>query len=190
MRLFAERGAMLVTVTDLAQAAGVARGTIYNNLGDLTGLFDLVAAQLALEMNDRVTRAVVGFEDPASRLAVGIRLCLRRAHEEPEWGRFLSRFGYSSEALREIWMGQPLADLREGLALGRYQFPESRLDSVIGLISGATIGAIMSVLEGNKTWRAAGADIAELTLIALGLPRDEARKIAGANLPILSEPPQ
>ena len=175
---------MQVTVTDLAQAAGVARGTIYNNLGDLTGLFDLVAAQLAAEMNERVAQAVAGFEDPALRLASGIRLCLRRAHEEPEWGRFVSRFGYGVVALREIWAGQPLADLRAGLERGRYAFQASQLDSVIGFISGATLAAIFAVLEGARTWREAGSDVAELTLIARGLPRDEARAIASAPLPL------
>jgi len=184
MRLFAERGAMQVSVTDLAQAAGVARGTIYNNLGDLTGLFDLVAGQLAVEMNERVSQAVAGFDDPAVRLASGIRLCLRRAHDEPEWGRFVSRFGYGVVALREIWAGQPLDDLRAGLECGRYVFQASQLDSVIGFISGATLSAIFSVLEGARTWREAGADVAELTLVALGLSRDEAHAIASAELPL------
>jgi len=183
MQLFAERGDAHVSVSELAQAAGVARGTIYNNLGDLRGLFDLVAAHLASELNERLNSALVGVEDPALRLATGLRLCLRRAHEEPQWGRFLCRFGCSAAVLLEVWRGQPLADLHAGLAVGRYRFEERQLETVLGFVSGAAIGAIMTVLEGVRTWREAGSDLAELTLAALGLPRDEARAISLAPLP-------
>ena len=164
MQLFAERGAMQISVTDLAQAAGVARGTIYSNLHDLAGLFDLVAAELAAEMHERVTQAVAQFDDPALRLAAGIRLCVRRAHHEPQWGRFVSRFGFSAASLREIWTGQPLSDLRAGLARGRYCFAESQLLSAANFISGATVGAIVVTLDGVKTWPEAGAEVAEWTI--------------------------
>lgn len=187
MQLFAERGDARMTVSELAQAAGVARGTIYNNLGDLGGLFDLVAAELASELNQRLNAALAGLDDPALRLAAGLRLCLRRAHEEPQWGRFLCRFGCSAAALQEVWRGQPLADLHAGLARGRYLFREDQLDSVLGFISGAAIGAMMTVLEGLKTWREAGVDLAELTLTALGVPREEARAIALIDPPFLAE---
>jgi AcrR family transcriptional regulator len=180
MRLFVERGNAHVTVSELAQAAGVARGTIYNNLSDLDGLFDLVAQQLASELNERLVEALNGIDDPALRLATGLRLCLRRAHEEPAWGRFVSRFGCSATALREVWRGQPLADLHTGLARGRFLFRESQMETVVGVISGAAIGAMVPVLEGAKTWRDAGADLAELVLVAVGLSRAEARSIASS----------
>jgi AcrR family transcriptional regulator len=178
IQLFAERGAAHVSVSELAQAAGVARGTIYNNLGDLSGLFDIVARQLAMEMNERLVEALVGIDDPALRLATGLRLCLRRAHDEPQWGRFLCRFGCSAAALQEVWRGQPLADLHAGLARGRFTFREEQLDSLVGFISGAALGAIVTVLEGARTWREAGSDLAELVLIALGVKREEALAIS------------
>ncbi len=183
MKLFAERGDVHVTVSELAQAAGVARGTIYNNLGDLRGLFDIVAAQLAAELNERLVDALGGVDDPALRMATGLRLCLRRAHEQPQWGRFLCRFGCSSAALREVWRGQPFNDLRDGLELGRYRFRESQMETVVSFVSGATIGAMVTILDGAKTWREAGSDVAEFILVALGVDREEARAIAFSALP-------
>jgi len=41
-------------VGELAQAAGVARGTVYNNLTDADGLFSDVATQLSSEMSERI----------------------------------------------------------------------------------------------------------------------------------------
>jgi AcrR family transcriptional regulator len=183
MKLFAERGAMQLSVTDLAQAAGVARGTIYNNLGDLAGLFDAVALELALEISAGVVRAISVLDDPVQRLAAGIRLYILSATREPEIGRFLIRFGLSAASLRELWTGQPLADLIAGRAQGSYDFSESELDFFIAFISGAAIGAIAHTLEKPETRADAGMNAAERVLVALGLARDDARQKARATLP-------
>ncbi|WP_174188441.1 hypothetical protein [Nocardia barduliensis] len=67
-------------------------------------LFDHVCAQLAFEIHDANVRALGahGALDPLLRLATGIRLIVRRAHENPAMGRFLVRFGMSNESLREV----------------------------------------------------------------------------------------
>lgn len=183
LRLFAERGITQVNVSELAQAASVARGTIYNNLPDPEGLFEAVAAELADDMNQRIVASFADESDPARRLANGIRLYIRRAHEEPHWGRFLSRFAYSNASLQALWQGPVAADLAGGLQSGRYAFRDDQLPSAIGLLAGAVLSGILLVLEGIKTWREAGADAAELVLVALGLPREEARAMAGAEIP-------
>jgi AcrR family transcriptional regulator len=188
MQLFAERGVTQLNVTDLAHAAGVARGTIYNNLSNIEALFEDVAADLAIDMNDRVIRSFDGLEDPAERLATAMRLYVRRAHEEPHWGRFLTRFGLSVIALHHLWDGQPMEDLKKGVLLGRYSIQEDQLPSAVSLVAGSTLGAIFLVMEGIKTWREAGSHAAELTLTALGLPRHEARALASCELPPLAPP--
>jgi AcrR family transcriptional regulator len=178
LKLFGERGATQVNVTELAQAAGVARGTIYNNLGDLTGLFDHVAVELAAEMRARVTPVLAALEEPVLRLATGIRLHVLSATDAPEVGRFLVRFGLSAGALREIWTGQPLADLRAGRDRGFYNFPEGQLHSVVNFISGAAIGAMATALERPDRAAEAAMEAAELVLVALGVPRARARQSA------------
>lgn len=185
LELFAERGVTHVNVSDLAQAAGVARGTIYNNLPDPDALFSDVAAQLAADMNERVTLSFEGIVDPAVRFSNGIRLYVRRAHEEPHWGRFLTRFAFSDVSLQHIWDGQPLIDLVTGLECKRFTFRKDQLSVVISMIACSVLGAMFLVLEGHKTWREAGADTAELILIALGIPLDEAKALASGDLPPL-----
>ena len=64
MKLFAERGVTRISISDLAAATGMARGTIYSHVPEIDGLFEEVAAQLAQEMIDRV---VAGFAGPAAR---------------------------------------------------------------------------------------------------------------------------
>lgn len=185
LRLFAEKGVSQVNISDLAQEAGVARGTIYNNVDSVEQLFRQVASQLSKEMHQRVSRSFDGVDDPAHRLANGIRFFIRRTHEEPQWGIFLSRFAMSDSSLREMFYSQATLDLMNGLRIGRYQVRQEQMVSAISLISGSTLAAMFLVIEGLKTWREAGSDVAELILRALGLPDKEARSLATTELPQL-----
>ena len=187
LQLFAERGVTRVNVSELAEMAGMARGTVYNNLSDPDGLFTDVAAQLSAEMTERIAGSVGHLPDPAQRLANGIRYFTRRAHEDPVWARFMCRFALTTESLQQIWTGQPHKDLLEGLEKGRYAFRPEQLVSVIHLMSGAVLGAMLLVLEGRKTWRDAGTDAAQFVLTAIGVPGEEARALADMELPPLPD---
>ena len=185
MRIFAERGVTQLTVSELSDEAGVARGTIYNNLGSPDALFEDVATRLASEMHERVTLSFVGIEDPAQRLANGVRHFVRRAHDEPLWGRFITRFAFNNRSLQGMFSGPPGADLQQGFVSGRYKIEPAMARSALALIGGATLAAMALVLDGHSTWRDAGTETAELILRALGIPGREARKIASTNLPEL-----
>ncbi|MED5608987.1 TetR/AcrR family transcriptional regulator [Pseudomonas sp. JH-2] len=185
IRIFAERRMDEINVSELAQTAGVARGTIYKKLESVDSLFENVASQLAAEMNERVGLSAAPDLDPAQRLANGIRFYIRRAHEEPHWGAFLVRYSATSLSLQKMWDGPPARDVLDGLSKHRYSFRPEQMVSVIGMLAGSVLIAIALVLEGHKTWRDAGADTAELVLRALGVPPEEAHAFASAPLPVL-----
>lgn len=185
-RLFTERGAREVSISDLADAAGVARGTIYNNIPDPEALFDQVSAAMLHDMHVRVSDSMREVIDPAARLANGIRLFIRQAHEESAWGRFIVRFGVSDDTMRRMLDEPPSVDLMHGLASGRFSFTPAQLPSVLALVGGATLAAMQAVQSGRQTWRAAGEEVAELVLKALGLPESEAREVAALPLPALA----
>ncbi len=174
VRFFAERGTTHASVTELAQAAGLARGTIYNNVANLDSLFEEVAAALGDEMHGRI-------------LASGIRFFVRRGHEEPHWGRFIVRFAFTTPTMRSMLSGPPARDLVDGLAKGRYSFRPEQMPSVIAFVGSTTLAAMWLVLEGEKTWREAGSDAAEAMLRAIGVEPEEARALALIDLPPLPE---
>ena len=186
LRLFADKSAGQVNVSELAKAAGVARGTVYNNLASTDALFEEVAGQLQAEMHQRIANSFEGVTDPAQRIANGIRFFVRRAHEEPDWGRFLVRFAFSNTALRSMWNAQPAEDLKQGMTSGRYRLRPDQVTSALTMTAGSTIASMTLVLEGHKTWRDAGSEVAELILVALGVVPDEARAIATVELPLLA----
>src|SRR3989344_8144489 len=122
MRLFTEKGVTQLTISDLAQEAGVARGTVYSHVKSTEHLFEQGARQLSMEMHQRVSLSFVDIEDPAQRLANGVRALDRRVHEEPQWGAFLGRFAMSNASLREMFYSQVAVDLLTGLSSKRYHF--------------------------------------------------------------------
>jgi len=186
LRLFAERDITQISVSDLAAAAGVARSTIYNNIGRSEQLFDEVAAQLLHEMITRTEQAAYPEDDIAQRLASGIRFFLRRAYEEPLWGRFINRFALNSASLYALFAAAPTRNLEEGVANGRYRLTAEQIPSAVGMIAGSVVANIQLILEGHQTWRALGSHTAELLLTAFGVPSEEAKMLANRPLPNLS----
>jgi AcrR family transcriptional regulator len=186
LKLFAEKGPGDVNISDLAEAAGVARGTIYKHMSSVEALFESVTNDLGEEMNRRIALSTAEDVDPPLRLANGIRHYIRRAHEEPGWGKFLIRYGVNSKTLQTLWTSQPLLDLVAGLKARRYDFDPEQLASALSMISGSVLTAMSLVQEGHKTWRDAGSDTAEFVLRALGLDKGEARELATGPLPPLA----
>lgn len=185
LRLFAETGAGEISVSELAQAAGVARGTIYNNVKHPENLFGDVASALSLEMVRRVDLAMSDLKDPADRLATGIRLFVRRAHEDQDWGRFLISFAANHQALRGMMREAPARDIALAIELGRFKIDHAKVLPLVSMLSGTTLAAMNSVIIGDQTWREAGSDAAELFLRAGGLPAAEARRASRSELPPL-----
>lgn len=188
MRLFSERGAVELTVSELADAAGVARGTIYNNIERPEALFGQLAADLAREMMARVEVSMRGLDDPAARVATGLRLFIRRAHEEPHWGRFIVRFAAGDGLLRTMMDEPPAHDIRRGVDEARFRVEPGKHAALVSMLTGTTLSTMHAVTTGRQTWREGGANAAELFLRAAGLTPAEARRLANADLPALAGP--
>jgi AcrR family transcriptional regulator len=188
IRLFAEKGSTQITVSALAQEAGIARGTVYNNVDKPHRLFENVATRLVDEMHERIVASFDPALDPAIRLANGIRFFMRRTHEEPTWGRFVNRFAHSEESMKKLFAGPPIQDVLLGLSMQRYHFKHEQLHSVGALIAGTVLSSMPLVLQGIRSWQQAGSDAAELVLRALGVAGNEARHLATLPLPDLPGP--
>jgi AcrR family transcriptional regulator len=185
LRLFAEKGSTQITVSALAQEAGIARGTVYNNIEKPHQLFESVATRLVDEMHARIVSTFNPALDPAIRLANGIRFFIRRTHEEPTWARFINRFAHSEESLKKLFAGPPIQDVLLGLSQKRYDFKREQLNAVGALIAGTVLSSMPLVLHGIRTWQEAGSDAAELVLRALGIASQEAKDLATLPLPDL-----
>jgi AcrR family transcriptional regulator len=186
LRLFVENGGSAITVSDLADAAGIARGTIYNHVIEPRNLLGDVAAALSQEMLLRTEATMEGLTDPVERMATGVRLFVRRAHEDHNWGRFLVQFMLSHAALRGVMREPPSRDVALAVEAGRFKIVPTQIPSFVAMLTGTTIGAMNLVIRGEQTWRDAAGDAAEFLLRAAGIAAAEARRIARRELPPLA----
>jgi AcrR family transcriptional regulator len=186
-QVMAGKGVEGATIAEIAAAADVAPGTFYNYFQTREEILDAVAADLVEEFR-RVMNAILRtVDDPAERIAIAIRLFLLRVAEDPLWGWFMARYGPSLPILRdqtrEIIRERIVAD---GLRRKRFRLPSTR--AIGDMISGTATTALRSVLEGRLPLSAAG-EVAELLLRGLGVPFDEAHRIATKPIPSLRAKP-
>ncbi len=77
-----------------------------------------------------------------------------------------------------------MSDLKMGVEIKRFHLRAEQLEAAVGMISGGVLAAMSLILEGHRTWRDVGTDVAELALRALGLSAEAARSMATAEFPL------
>lgn len=183
LKLFVETGSQHLNVSDLAREAGVVRGTVYNNLEDPEHLFDQVAQQVVDGMNERIAKRLKGIEDPAEQYSITLRAPLQRVMDEPVWGRFLVQFAIANPILNSFWRGYPAKAIAKGIETERFELQADEAEAFLAQGAGATFALMIMVLNGEKTWRAAGEELVFWQLRALGLAIEDAREISLRELP-------
>lgn len=178
IRLFAEKDGVALSVSELAQAAGLARGTVYNNLEHPEALFGSLASELARELTEEAAALTRAVDDAAERVAIGLRVVIKRAHDDPQIGRFLVRYGFTTPSLQVLWQRAPLADVLLGIEQGRFSITRERAPAAVAMIAGSVLSAIFLVTEGHSAWREAATDAAAFALRGLGITAKEAQRLA------------
>ncbi|MET7536808.1 TetR/AcrR family transcriptional regulator [Streptomyces sp. NPDC005507] len=181
-QILAESGDTGASIHAIAERADVGFGSFYNHFTSKPDLFDAAVDDAMEEYARAIDKHLRGLDDPAERVAGGVRLSARVAESHPEIMRILCH-----SELGRICASRGLAprakrDVEQGIASGRF----SVADPVIALT--ALNGSLLALLElwSNKpevdSDRAAGA-MAETLLHMLGLSPDEARDVARRSLP-------
>ena len=172
-------GADEPTLEDFIAASKVSKGTFYNHFRTKSDLLFALGSHVADAIDEQIIPLIEDLDDPARRISIAIRKFVLLCNERPEWGWILIRAvpgmqaGWSRGMRRGV-----LADIRSGIKLGRFSVPSVQVAASVGL--GALAMAIQTVLV-EKTPPKYGEAVAELTLRAMGMDREEAHKIA--NLP-------
>src|SRR5262245_13544652 len=94
LALVAERGVAATSIDDIISTARVSRGTFYKYFAAP----DTLLRELALELTNDILRTVhplvLQHDDPAARIATGLRLVVRLAESRPAVGSFFLRLGW------------------------------------------------------------------------------------------------
>lgn len=183
LQLFADTGAEQLGVSELAEAAGFSRGTIYNNLDTPVIHFADLSPIMAQELQDMVEESFQTTDDPAERIVIAIKTVIRRAHHEPVWADFVLRHVLVDAELQRFWSTLPAHELRRGLETGLFDFEPNEISSAISVMGGSTLIGVLYVRQGVKGWRDSGFEIAELVLRSVGVSKADARRYAALPLP-------
>lgn len=184
LRLFAKQGVDATTIDEIVIVAGVAKGTFYNYFTDRADIARAVAGTVRHSMNAAVEEINRGIDDPAERIARGVRLFMAGVVLDPVKAAMLARLYESGASLDAHGNAHLLSDIRDGIAKGRIKVPGElaalHLVVAVGTISIRhvldTIGAGgggAEILRGQGYAR----QMAAVLLAGLGLTHDEAEEI-------------
>ncbi|WP_293995846.1 TetR/AcrR family transcriptional regulator [Streptomyces sp.] len=176
-QILAESGDTSASIQAIAGRADVGFGSFYNHFDSKRDLFGVALEDAMEEFGQAIDERLHGVDDPAERLAGGLRLSARLAESHPE----IMRIVCHSE-LGRICAGRGLAprmrlDVEQGIASDRFTV----VDPVIAL--SALNGSLLALVE---LWLSkpqvdidqAAATMAEVLLHMLGLSPEEAHDVA------------
>jgi AcrR family transcriptional regulator len=180
LRLLARKEAGEIALLEVAAEAEVASGTIYNYFRTRDEVLEAVGITLADEFSDAISALSEEVHSGAQRLAIGVRMFIRRAADDPPWASALLRIIHLDQAMRSRLADHVLDDLRQGLLEGTLSFEDEGV--ALDMVVSCTTGAMRSVVEG-RTVTEHDVRVTEMILKALGAPPARARKIASLPLP-------
>lgn len=171
--VFAEKGAAASVIQEVVAAAGVAQGTFYNYFRTNEELLAAVIETLNNEIMTIIETVVGTIENPANRLATGLRLYLHSAQNYPVLARFIDsvklEFIDSNSSLHSLLP----PDIQEGI--DKLFFAETKMDVALDLIAGTMFAAVKHIVNGAE--QKYPEYIVEVILRGLGVPPVEARTI-------------
>jgi AcrR family transcriptional regulator len=183
MIVFAEKGVGASVIPDVKALAEVSQGSFYNYFRSNEELLLAVSDELSGEMVGLIEEAVGDIEDPALRVATGMRCYLHLARKHVLLARFLAAAGLRVLAQQNSAFRYLPADLEEGQKRG--DFVDVPLDIVLDLIAGAGLVAIDRMARG-RTPKDLPEKIVAAIMRTLGLNAADAERITAVPLPKLT----
>ncbi|MFM2302461.1 MAG: hypothetical protein RLZZ84_2197, partial [Pseudomonadota bacterium] len=74
--LLAERPIDAIAIDEVVARAGVAKGSFFNHFTDKPGFANAISAALRAQLEERVSKANAGVDDPVARLSGGMRVAV------------------------------------------------------------------------------------------------------------------
>lgn len=179
-QVVAENGVDSTTIGAITSAADVAVGSFYNHFTSKIEIAELifsVHAQQLAQVNNQVFNRE---PDPALAVAYIQKLFLTRAVADPVWGWFVVRATNDIPRVTNAFAADATRHIEIGIEAGR--FHTASVPVVVRILLISLIAGMRDILEGG-VGRDRPNRIVQSHLQMLGLPLDEAGRLADTRLP-------
>lgn len=176
--LLSEQPIDAITINNIVETAGVAKGSFYNHFPDKEALAVEVSSAIRAELERSVEDSNRNVTDPAYRLVRGMCIHLQLAVADSRRAIIMLRGAGWSTATNNPLNEGIKADIADGLASGRFE-PRCEDAGVIQVI-GAVFFTMLRIIEEQHTAEQAidlATRVFTLILCGFGLREDEAVRI-------------
>lgn len=182
-QLFGRDGGRATRVEDICEAAGIARGTLYNYFPSFDVLQAAVLEDLSNRFDYAVHQAFEQLEGPARRTSAAIRFYLTHVVEDHQWGWGMVNTGMGIGFFPVSVSGRVLETIQQGIDSG--DFSVANAETGRDILLGAGLAAATTLLSSNAPDRHIE-NVAVAVLQALGLPGTQAWDLVLEPLPGLT----
>jgi AcrR family transcriptional regulator len=175
--LLAERPIGSVSIDEIVQAAGVAKGSFYNHFTDKDALAAAVRGNIRETLELAVGKIIEGISDPAQKVARAISVYVAYVLAERERALVLQQLSVGLAAIDSPLNEQLLHEIAEGLRARRFVAPS--VEAGVLFVLGVAHIALLRIVEEPDRGRTIPIcqQLIALALRGLGVPLDEAEAI-------------
>jgi AcrR family transcriptional regulator len=181
--LIATHGVATIRVSDVAERADVAHGTVYNHFETKDELIEAVVDDAVTELVTAVGDYGDQLADAAEAMSVGIRQLVGLCDRDPDLARVLVHLSDAATRFEQLLWERSERILLRGLEDGRFRSADATLSLTLAI--GATLAAIRAIVVGRLAIPGAAAQCAAGCLQAVGVSYDDAQEIVSRPLPTL-----
>ena len=180
--LIAEGRGERASIQEITEAADIGFGSFYNHFDSKEQLFQTASEEVLERWGQLIDRASAGITDPAELFAVGTRITGRLGWTHPEIAGFLAGAGLDVLDIPIGLAPRALRDIEAGKAAGRFTVPDAEI--ALSAAAGGMLGLFrMRQRHPERVTETTVDQLAEADLRLLGVPADEAARLAALPLP-------
>ena len=181
-RLIAEGRGDRASIQEITDEADIGFGSFYNHFDSKEQLFQTASEEVLERWGRMIDRASAGLTDQAELFAVGLRITGRLGWTHPEIAGFLTGAGLDVLDFPHGLGPRALRDIQAGQAMGRFAVLDAEI--ALSAAAGGLLGLLrMGQRHPERVTEASVDQLAEALLRLLGVPADEAARLAALPLP-------
>jgi AcrR family transcriptional regulator len=182
VRLIAEGRGERASIQEITEAADIGFGSFYNHFSSKEELFQTASEESLERWAEVIDAACAGLDDPAAVFATSLRISGRLAWDHPDLAAFITGAGMDLVEAPRGLAPRALRDLRAGQAAGRFTITDAEI--ALGAVAGGLLALLqLHARDPERVDESSVDELAESSLRFLGLPANQARRLARLRLP-------